>query len=250
MKVNTYLIFTWYLRSSTSDSQPYVTLGCERGGENKPRTKQRVNDEEEVPMKRRGPYGTQKCGRPFKLKGEQMTTAQKIYNIVAKIKKNRMHGQNTVEEVQYAIVGGCMDDFDGWTILRLFGRTLEIGNEHLCSQEKDMDFEMRDLAFLLDQISTGPISKVREMQEPSLSLTSPPRLQPQNDEGRQTQQKGTSRIGSTCQLLIEKYKSQAVLVRVSALDSVWVPVGEANCHELLGVGVEGVAVDEVVYLLI
>ncbi|KAI5675401.1 hypothetical protein M9H77_06351 [Catharanthus roseus] len=35
---------------------------------------------------------------------------------------------------------------------------------HPCSQEKDMDSEMRNLSFLLDQISTGPISKVREMR--------------------------------------------------------------------------------------
>ncbi|KAI5658596.1 hypothetical protein M9H77_27389 [Catharanthus roseus] len=40
---------------------------------------------------------------------------------------------------------------------------LEIGGDYPCSQEKDMDSEMRNLAFLLDQISTGPISKVREM---------------------------------------------------------------------------------------
>ncbi|KAI5667056.1 hypothetical protein M9H77_16909 [Catharanthus roseus] len=149
--------------------RPYVTLGCEHGGErggaNKPRTKLIVNDEEEeVQVKRRGPFGTKKCGCPLKLKGEQMAmcenwqvflhdgrhnhaigvytyghaqaaklteeqliqteqfrknhvpsrnilrffreqdvgcavSAQKIYNIVMKIKKNRMQGQNTVEEV-------------------------------------------------------------------------------------------------------------------------------------------------------
>ncbi|KAI5673363.1 hypothetical protein M9H77_13727 [Catharanthus roseus] len=54
----------------------------------------------------RGPYGTKKCGCPFKLKGEQVATknfdvcsAQKIFNVVAKIKRNRMQGRNTVEEV-------------------------------------------------------------------------------------------------------------------------------------------------------
>ncbi|KAI5664427.1 hypothetical protein M9H77_23750 [Catharanthus roseus] len=73
MKVNTYLIVTWYLSSRTSDCQPYITLRCERGGANKPRTKSRVDDEEEeVQVKRQGPYGTKKCGCPFKLKGEQM----------------------------------------------------------------------------------------------------------------------------------------------------------------------------------
>ncbi|KAI5657457.1 hypothetical protein M9H77_26250 [Catharanthus roseus] len=79
MKVNTYLIVIRYLRSRTSDRLPYVTLGCERGGANKPRTKPRVDDEEEeeVPIKIRGPYKTKKCGCPFKLKGEQMA----MYNM-------------------------------------------------------------------------------------------------------------------------------------------------------------------------
>ncbi|KAI5681734.1 hypothetical protein M9H77_02962 [Catharanthus roseus] len=53
---------------------------------------------------------------------------------------------------------------------------------------------------------------------------------------RTTEQKETSRIGSTCQLLIERYKSQEVLVRVPALDPVWVPMREADHHELLGIG--------------
>ncbi|KAI5666184.1 hypothetical protein M9H77_16037 [Catharanthus roseus] len=75
MKVNTYLIVIRYLRSRTSDRRSYVTLGCERGGANKPRTKLRVDDEEEeVPIKRRSPYETKKCGCPFKLKGEQIAT--------------------------------------------------------------------------------------------------------------------------------------------------------------------------------
>ncbi|KAI5649098.1 hypothetical protein M9H77_35103 [Catharanthus roseus] len=39
----------------------------------------------------------------------------------------------------------------------------KIGGAHLVSQDKDMDVEMHDLAFLLDQISTRVISKVREM---------------------------------------------------------------------------------------
>ncbi|KAI5682914.1 hypothetical protein M9H77_04142 [Catharanthus roseus] len=124
------------------------------------------DEEEEVPIKRRGPYRTKKCSCPFKLKGEQITTcenwqlfihdgrhnhaigvynhshaqatkpteeqliqtkqfrkgyvrphnilrffrkqyvgcamsAQKIYNVLAKIKKNRMQGRNMVKEVLY-----------------------------------------------------------------------------------------------------------------------------------------------------
>ncbi|KAI5663494.1 hypothetical protein M9H77_22817 [Catharanthus roseus] len=50
---------------------------CPARGANKSRTKPRVDDdEEEVPIKRRGPYETKKCGCPFKLKGEQMTTSE------------------------------------------------------------------------------------------------------------------------------------------------------------------------------
>ncbi|KAI5671726.1 hypothetical protein M9H77_12090 [Catharanthus roseus] len=63
-----------------------LTLGYERGGTNKPRTKPKVDDEEEeVHVKRRDPYGTK--------------NAQKIYNVNAEIKKNKMQGRNTVEEV-------------------------------------------------------------------------------------------------------------------------------------------------------
>ncbi|KAI5671293.1 hypothetical protein M9H77_11657 [Catharanthus roseus] len=77
MEVNTYLIVTRYLSSRTSDCRPYVTLGCERGGANKPRKKPIVDDEEEeVQVKRRRPYETKKCGCPFKLKGEQMVMCE------------------------------------------------------------------------------------------------------------------------------------------------------------------------------
>ncbi|KAI5675318.1 hypothetical protein M9H77_06268 [Catharanthus roseus] len=100
MKVNMYLIVARYLSSRTSDCQSYVTLGCKRECANKSRTKPVVDDEEEeVQVKRRGPYGTKNCSCPFKLKGEQMAITQKIYNVVAKIKKNRMQRRNTVEEV-------------------------------------------------------------------------------------------------------------------------------------------------------
>ncbi|KAI5657548.1 hypothetical protein M9H77_26341 [Catharanthus roseus] len=77
MKANTYLIITRYLRSRTSNCRPHITLDCEHGGTIKSRTKPRVdNEEEEVPTKRRGPYGTKKYGCLFKLKGEQMTTSE------------------------------------------------------------------------------------------------------------------------------------------------------------------------------
>ncbi|KAI5656527.1 hypothetical protein M9H77_25320 [Catharanthus roseus] len=75
MKANTYLIINRYQRSRTADHRPYVTLACERGGVVKKTPKPVVNDEEEVPIKKRGPYGTKKYGCPFKLKGEQMATS-------------------------------------------------------------------------------------------------------------------------------------------------------------------------------
>ncbi|KAI5654915.1 hypothetical protein M9H77_32102 [Catharanthus roseus] len=162
MKAKTYLIIDWYQRSRTADRRPYVTLACERGGAIKKYMKPIVDDEEEeIIIKRRGPYGTKKCGCPFKPKGEQMETsenwqlfvhngrhnhkiaeqlqqteqfrkshvpphnilrffrkqdvgcavsAQKIYNIVAKIKKDRMQGKNTVEEVL------CLSAQKGYTV--------------------------------------------------------------------------------------------------------------------------------------
>ncbi|KAI5673532.1 hypothetical protein M9H77_13896 [Catharanthus roseus] len=77
MKVNMYLIVTRNLSSRISDRRPYVLLGCERGGANKPRTKPRVDDEEEeVQVKRQGPYETKKCGCLFKLKGKQMSMCE------------------------------------------------------------------------------------------------------------------------------------------------------------------------------
>ncbi|KAI5671233.1 hypothetical protein M9H77_11597 [Catharanthus roseus] len=77
MKANTYLIITRYLRSRTSNSQLYITLACERRNAIKSRTKPRIDDEEEeVPIKRRGPYETKKCDCPFKLKGEQIITSE------------------------------------------------------------------------------------------------------------------------------------------------------------------------------
>ncbi|KAI5682932.1 hypothetical protein M9H77_04160 [Catharanthus roseus] len=134
MNAKTYSIITRYQRARPFDRRPYVTLACERGGSVKKYKKPIVDDEEEeIPKKKREPYGTKKCGYPFKLKGEQMATSenwqlfihngrhnhkiavyshghaqsarlteeysQKIYNVVAKIKRDRMQGRNTVEEV-------------------------------------------------------------------------------------------------------------------------------------------------------
>ncbi|KAI5654035.1 hypothetical protein M9H77_31222 [Catharanthus roseus] len=67
----------WAKRSRTADHRSYVTLACKHGGAIKKYTKPIVDDEEEeIPIKRRGPYGTKKCGCPFKLKGEQMAISK------------------------------------------------------------------------------------------------------------------------------------------------------------------------------
>ncbi|KAI5647923.1 hypothetical protein M9H77_33928 [Catharanthus roseus] len=77
MKVKTYLIINRYQRSRTIDCRPYVTLACECGVAVKKYTKPVVDDEEkEILIKRRGPYGNKKCGCSFKLKGEQMATSK------------------------------------------------------------------------------------------------------------------------------------------------------------------------------
>ncbi|KAI5672084.1 hypothetical protein M9H77_12448 [Catharanthus roseus] len=134
MNAKTYLIITPYQRSRTLDCRPYVTLACERGGSVKKYKKSIVDDEEEeIPKKRRGPYGTKKSvysyghAQAARLTEEQLqqteqfrkshipprnilrffreqdvgcaVSAQKIYNVVAKIKRNRMQGRNTVEEI-------------------------------------------------------------------------------------------------------------------------------------------------------
>ncbi|KAI5677565.1 hypothetical protein M9H77_08515 [Catharanthus roseus] len=114
MKVNTYLIVTRYLRSRTSDRRPYITLDCERGGANKPRTKPRVDDKEEevqaAKLKeeqlmqneqfRKSHVPPRNILRFFREQnGSCAVSAQKIYNVVAKIKKDVMHGRNTSKEV-------------------------------------------------------------------------------------------------------------------------------------------------------
>ncbi|KAI5676097.1 hypothetical protein M9H77_07047 [Catharanthus roseus] len=105
------------LEVDIDDYEEFVkeNIHFERGGANLPRTKSIIDDEEEeVQVKWRGPYGTKKCGYPFKLKGKQMAmcenrNAQKIYNVTAKIKKNRMLGRNMVEEVL------CLSAKQGYT---------------------------------------------------------------------------------------------------------------------------------------
>ncbi|KAI5675701.1 hypothetical protein M9H77_06651 [Catharanthus roseus] len=54
-----------------------------------------------------------------------------------------------------------------------FWKTLEIGGRHPLARQQDMDSEMRSLTDILHQISTGPISKVREMRHLAKGVLNP-----------------------------------------------------------------------------
>ncbi|KAI5671612.1 hypothetical protein M9H77_11976 [Catharanthus roseus] len=93
MNAKKYLIITRYQRVRTFDRRSYVTLACERGGSVKKYKKPIVDDEEEeIPKKNRGLYGTKKCGCPFKLKREQMATSENWQLFV----HNGRHNHKTV----------------------------------------------------------------------------------------------------------------------------------------------------------
>ncbi|KAI5676769.1 hypothetical protein M9H77_07719 [Catharanthus roseus] len=111
----TYLIINRYRRSRTADRRPYVTLACKRGGAVKKYTKPVVDDEEEkIPIKRRGPYGTKISvyhhgnAQAARLTEEQLQQTEQFrkshvlpHNILRffREKDNRMQGKNTVDEV-------------------------------------------------------------------------------------------------------------------------------------------------------
>ncbi|KAI5661227.1 hypothetical protein M9H77_20550 [Catharanthus roseus] len=127
MKANTYLIITPYLKSITSDGRPYVTLACERGGEQMATSENWqlfVHDgrhNHKIVVYNHGNTQTARLTEEELKQTEQFrkshvlprnilrflqeqnvacaVSAQKIYNVVAKIKKNKIQGQNTVEEV-------------------------------------------------------------------------------------------------------------------------------------------------------
>ncbi|KAI5676063.1 hypothetical protein M9H77_07013 [Catharanthus roseus] len=140
MKAKTYLIINRYERSRTADRRPYVKLACERRGALKKYTKPIVDyEEEEILIKGGNLMGpknqvaTSENWQSLMHKGRhnhkivvyhhghaqaarfigeqlQQIDAQKIYNVIAKIKKNRMQGRNTVEEVL------CLSAQRGYTV--------------------------------------------------------------------------------------------------------------------------------------
>ncbi|KAI5657450.1 hypothetical protein M9H77_26243 [Catharanthus roseus] len=147
MKANTYLIINWYQRSRTADRRPCVTLACERGGE------QMTKSDNWQLFVHDGRHNHRICvynhghAQAARLTEEQLKqteqfrkshvlprnilqffreqnvgcalSAQKIYNVIAKIKKNRMQGRNTVEEVL------CLSAKWGYTV---FYRNCEESN--------------------------------------------------------------------------------------------------------------------------
>ncbi|KAI5678503.1 hypothetical protein M9H77_09453 [Catharanthus roseus] len=159
-------------------------------------------------------------------------STKKIYNVVAKMKKNRMQGRNT---------------------------TLEIGRDHLCSQEKGMDSEMRDLAFLLDKISTGPISKVRKMcccgkgvlspvlpKDLGMTLISIPKVTATKGQRKTNSTKKDKSYWEHMSITYRKIQKLSSSSSGSGFgsESGLCSVGEADCHGLLGVVVKGIEVDE------
>ncbi|KAI5648222.1 hypothetical protein M9H77_34227 [Catharanthus roseus] len=210
---------------------------------------------------------------------ENKTFAQKIYNVVVKIKKNRMQGRNTVEEVLclsaqrgYTVFYGNREESNVlsdivvayptsiamiimWSCIMIIDTTYktnkhidhnvlakltemvkdeevaqriwtsqvlhfgvettnraesehsvlklwlsmyhEIGVDIPDLHERDMDSEIRDLTSMLEKISTGPISKVREVrhfikgvicpvlpEDPCHLLTNHQKPQLRRDDGR------------------------------------------------------------------
>ncbi|KAI5666485.1 hypothetical protein M9H77_16338 [Catharanthus roseus] len=129
MKVNTYLIVTRYLSSRTSNCRPYVTLGCESRGTNKPRTKPRVDDEvEEASRKSRAAKLTEEKliqTEQFR-KSHVPPLPKKIYNVAAKIKKDKMQGKIRLKKIL------CLSAQQGYTV---FYRNCEDSNVQYATLE-------------------------------------------------------------------------------------------------------------------
>ncbi|KAI5672896.1 hypothetical protein M9H77_13260 [Catharanthus roseus] len=98
MKANTYLIVNRYQKLRTSDRRPYAA---------------RLTEEQLQQTKQFRKSNVPPCNilRFFREQNVGCAvSAQKIYNFVAKIKKNRMKGRNTVEEVL------CLSAERGYTV--------------------------------------------------------------------------------------------------------------------------------------
>ncbi|KAI5656405.1 hypothetical protein M9H77_25198 [Catharanthus roseus] len=198
MKANRYLIINRYMKLRTSDRRTYVTLACERGGALRKYTKPRVDDEEEeVPIKKWGSYGTKKCGCPFKLKGEQIATSEnwqlfvhdgrhnnkmavynhghtqaarlqrsmhRKYTVIAKIKKNRMKGRNKMEEIL------CLSAQRGYTVFYRNAKDINVLSDIFVAHETSIAM-IRTWSYVLIMDTTYKTKKISlyHMQEPPVS---------------------------------------------------------------------------------
>ncbi|KAI5654560.1 hypothetical protein M9H77_31747 [Catharanthus roseus] len=132
MKANAYLIVNRYQKSRTSDHRPESKLlqirignySYTKGGTtiNKLSTIKvmlRLQDLRRSSCNRLSSSGRVMCRFETSYDFSVNKTAQKIYNVVAKIRKNRMQGQHTVEEVL------CLSAKQGYTV---FYRNCEESN--------------------------------------------------------------------------------------------------------------------------
>ncbi|KAI5667990.1 hypothetical protein M9H77_17843 [Catharanthus roseus] len=121
MKAKAYLIINQYQKSRTAEHRLYFTLACERGGTAARLTEEQLQQTEQFRKRHVPPRNILRFFR--KQDVGCAVSAQKIYNVVAKIKKNQIQGRNTVDEVlclnaqrgytvQYATIGSCRDDSD------------------------------------------------------------------------------------------------------------------------------------------
>ncbi|KAI5656335.1 hypothetical protein M9H77_25128 [Catharanthus roseus] len=103
MKANTYFITNRYQRSRTVDRRPYVTLACERGGTAARLTEEQLKQPKQFRKSHVPPRNILQFFREQNVccAVRYVLSSGDIFIFMMYIKKNRMHGRNTVEEVLY-----------------------------------------------------------------------------------------------------------------------------------------------------
>ncbi|KAI5671693.1 hypothetical protein M9H77_12057 [Catharanthus roseus] len=154
--------------------------------------------------------------------------------------------------------------------IEAFWKTLEIGGCHPSTRQQNMDSEMRSLTNLLHHISTGPISKVREMrrlakgvlslvflEDPGVILTSPPKVAVTKGQKKMNSTKRDKSYWEHVSIAHRKIqKSSGSGSGLGSGSRSWSGLGsksgsvrEGDRHELLEEGAEGETMAKVVYLL-
>ncbi|KAI5663221.1 hypothetical protein M9H77_22544 [Catharanthus roseus] len=179
-----------FKRSRTADRRPFVTLACEHGGSVKEYKKPIVdNDEEEIPKKRLQDLRRSSCNR-LSSSGRVMCPPHNILRFLreqdvgcavrvwtSQVLHFEVEKTNCAESEHYVLklwLSTCHGDLDTVFLnidsliqeedVDIFGRKLEIGSDIPEEYDRDMDSEIRDLISLIQEISTGPISKVWEVR--------------------------------------------------------------------------------------